>query len=111
MKLIATDLTMLTGEAMVTIALTDANEAPSTPRELKGALEIDGDADISYDENDMDAVATYRAIGPLSDSAVWSLSGDDMSRLRHQRRRGTHLHGDARLRDAEWMTVKTTYTR
>ena len=47
------------------------------PEIMLGGLGISGMRNVSYAENGTDAVATYTAAGPESDSATWSLSGDD----------------------------------
>ena len=44
---------------------------------------VSGDATVSYAENGTEAVATYAADGPDAAMATWSLSGDDIGRLRH----------------------------
>ena len=61
---------------MVTITVTDVDEAPEI---MLGGLAIGGSNNIEYAENGMDAVGTYMASGPDANMATWSLSGDDMS--------------------------------
>ena len=58
----------------VTIYVTNVDEAPEI---MEGGLAISGISGVDYEENGMDAVATYIASGPMSDDAMWSLSGDD----------------------------------
>ena len=59
---------------MVTIAVTDVDEAPKI---VLGGLAISGQGAIEYAENGRGMVATYTAIGPDAASATWSLSGAD----------------------------------
>ena len=70
----ATDPSGLTATVMVTIKVTNEDEAPEI---MVGGLGISGQRNVSYAENRTDAVATYTAVGPESASATWSLSGDD----------------------------------
>ncbi len=60
---------------MVTIMVTDVDEAPEI---TAGGLAISGQSSVSYAENGTDAVETYSAAGPDAASATWSLSGADM---------------------------------
>ena len=60
---------------MVTIMVTDMDEAPVI---MVGGLAIGGSNNIDYAENGTMPVATYMAAGPDADMATWSLSGDDM---------------------------------
>ena len=61
---------------MVTIMVTDVDEAPEI---MLGGLAISGMSSVYYAENGMGAVETYMATGPDADMAAWSLSGEDMS--------------------------------
>ena len=70
----ATDPSGLTATVTVTIMVTGVDEAPEI---MLGGLTISGMSNVDYAENDTDAVATYTAVGPESDSTDWSLSGDD----------------------------------
>ena len=60
----------LSASTMVTITVTDVNEAPELM--LVPPVEITGDADVDYEENGTGDVATYTSTG-----TDWSLSGDD----------------------------------
>ena len=70
----ATDPSGLSATITVTIKVTPVDEAPII---MIGGLAISGQSNVGYAENGTDAVATYTAAGPESDSATWSLSGDD----------------------------------
>ena len=70
----ATDSYGASATIMVTITVTDVNEAPTISR---GGLAISGNSNPSYAEDRSDAVETYRASGPESANAMWTLSGDD----------------------------------
>ena len=70
----ATDPSGLSATITVTIKVTNVDEAPEI---MLGGLGISGMRSVRYAENGTDAVATYTAVGPESDSATWSLSGDD----------------------------------
>ena len=59
---------------MVTITVTDVDEAPVIS---EGGVVISGMSSRDYAENGMDAVETYTASGPEAAMAMWSLSGDD----------------------------------
>ena len=59
---------------MVTITVTDVDEAPVIS---VGGLAVSGPGSVDYAENGTDAVATYTAAGPDAASASWSLSGAD----------------------------------
>ena len=61
---------------MVTIMVTDVDEAPEI---MLGGLAISGMSSVYYAENGMGAVGMYMATGPDADMASWSLSGEDMS--------------------------------
>ena len=58
----------------MTIKVTNVDEPPTISR---GGLAISGNSNLSYPENGGGAVETYRASGPESANASWSLSGDD----------------------------------
>ena len=58
----------------VTIMVTNVDEMPEI---MLGGLAISGPARVEYAEDRRDAVATYRASGPESANARWSLEGDD----------------------------------
>ena len=59
---------------MVTITVTDVDEAPEI---MLGGLAISGRSVVEYAENDTDAVETYTVTGPDAASATWSLDGAD----------------------------------
>ena len=42
---------------------------------------LDGEATVTYPENGTAAVDTYMVDGPMADTAMWSLEGDDMARF------------------------------
>ena len=62
----------------VTITVTNVNESPELS---KKALVVVGDERVDYLEGGTDAVETYRAAGPDSLGARWSLSGTDANRF------------------------------
>ena len=70
----ATDPSGEIATAMVTIKVTNVDEAPMI---MVGGLAISGIARVDYAENGTEAVATYTASGPDADMAAWSLDGDD----------------------------------
>ena len=70
----ATDPDGLDASIDVTIMVTDVDEAPDI---MLGGLAISGMSSVSYAENRMDAVASYRVVGPMADMARWTLEGDD----------------------------------
>ena len=74
----ATDATGDSATATVTITVTDVDESPELS---KKALVVVGDERIDYLENSTDPVETYRAAGPDSVGASWSLAGTDASRF------------------------------
>ena len=59
---------------MVTITVTDVDEAPEI---MLGGLAISGSSSVQYAENGEGPVETYMVSGPDAASARWSLSGDD----------------------------------
>ena len=63
-----------TASIMVTIMVTDLDEAPEI---TVGGLAISGMSGLDYAENGMGAVDTYMASGPDADMATWTLVGDD----------------------------------
>ena len=67
---------------MVTIMVTDVNEAPSEPKPAIGGLPITGLTRISYVENDDNAVETYRVVGAQLRALTWEpLDGPDADDL------------------------------
>ena len=70
----ATDSYQASATITVTIKVNNVDEAPAISR---GGLAISGNSNIRYEENASGAVETYRASGPESANAIWSLSGDD----------------------------------
>ena len=70
----ATDPSGETATAMVTIKVTDVDEAPII---MVGGLAISGMTRVDYAEDRRDDVATYTASGPDAASATWTLEGDD----------------------------------
>ena len=107
----ATDSYGASATIMVTITVTDVNEAPTISR---GGLAISGNSNIRYEENASGAVETYRASGPESASAIWSLSGDDCRLDFHdQRRRNAHLSRNSQpdYENPTDMPTWTTYMR
>ena len=71
--LMAEDSFGASASIMVTIEVTDVDEAPEIS---EGGLAITGPSSIDYGENGMDAVATYTASGPDAASATWTLDDD-----------------------------------
>ena len=69
----ASDGTMY-ADRMVTVTVTDVNESPDV---REGGVAVSGPTSADYVENDTDAVATFRASGPMKDMAMWSVEGDD----------------------------------
>ena len=49
---------------------------------MVGGLAISGMSSVSYAENGMDTVGTYRTVGPMADMARWTLEGDDAGDFR-----------------------------
>ena len=70
----ATDSYQASATITVTIKVNNVDEPPTISR---GGLAISGNSNPSYAENGGGAVETYRASGPESANASWSLSGDD----------------------------------
>lgn len=70
----ATDPTGLKDTISVTIEVDDVAEAPSI---VPGGLSISGAAELAYNENGADAVATYTAVGVSAADAKWTLEGAD----------------------------------
>ena len=64
---------------MVTIMVTDMDEAPVIS---VGGLVVTGQSAIDYAENGTGMVATYSAAGPDASSATWTLSGVDANDFR-----------------------------
>ena len=64
---------------MVTIMVTDVDEAPVIS---VGGLVVTGRSSIDYAENGTGMVATYSAAGPDAARATWSLEGDDAGDFR-----------------------------
>ena len=75
----ATDSDGLSDSIDVTIKVNDMDEAPDI---MLGGLAISGMSSVSYAENRMDAVDTYRVVGPMADMARWTLEGDDAGDFR-----------------------------
>ena len=71
----ATDSYGLAATTMVTITVTNVDEAPKIS---VGGLAVSGQSNIDYEENGTGSVATYIAAGPDADMATWLLSGEDM---------------------------------
>ena len=104
----ATDPSGEAATVMVTIKITDMDEAPEI---MVGGLAVSGTTRVDYAEDRRDAVATYMASGPKSANARWSLEGDDAGDFRISsggeltfvrapdyenpggRQHGQHLHG------------------
>ena len=72
----ATDPSLAKDTVAVTIEVNDVDEAPFVS---KRGVRVTGPASVSHDENDPDAVQTYRAVGPDAANAAWRLSGADAS--------------------------------
>ena len=70
----ATDPDGASDSVDVTIKLIDVDEAPEI---MVGGLAISGMSSVRYAEDRMDAVDTYRTVGPMADMARWTLEGDD----------------------------------
>ena len=75
----ATDPSGETATVMVTIKVTDVDEAPEI---MEGGLTVSGQSRVEYAENGMVAVATYTATSPDADMASWTLEGDDAGDFR-----------------------------
>ena len=75
----ATDPSGLSATVNVTIKVTDVDEAPMI---MLGGLAITGMSTVEYAEDRRDAVETYRAAGPESANAMWTLEGDDAGDFR-----------------------------
>ena len=71
----ATDSYGLSATTMVTITVTNVDEAPEI---MEGGLAVSGPGNPGYPENGTNPVGTYMATGPDADMATWTLSGDDM---------------------------------
>ena len=67
MRLTVTDPSGADDSITVRVAVTNVDE----PLDLSGAAEVD------YEENRRDMVASYRAVDPEGASVVWTLAGDD----------------------------------
>lgn len=67
---------MLNADRMIAVNVTDENEGPDL---TMGGLFLSGPTSPEYDENGMDAVATYMATGSDAASATWSVTGADAS--------------------------------
>ena len=70
----ATDPSGETATVLVTIKVTNVDEAPEI---MVGGLAISGKSRVEYPENGTMPVETYTASGPEADMASWTLSGDD----------------------------------
>ena len=70
----ATDPDSLSASIDVTIKVNDMDEAPMI---MVGGLAISGMSSVRYAEDRMDAVDSYRTVGPMADMARWTLEGDD----------------------------------
>ena len=70
----ATDPSNESATIMVTITVTDVDEAPII---MLGGLAISGSSAVSYAENGTGAIGTYTAVGEDAASAVWGLEGTD----------------------------------
>ena len=66
---------------MVTIMVEDVDEPPVFEAEPQ-PLSIQGARSVSHNENTMDVVESYEAMGTEADQVVWSLSGDDADDFR-----------------------------
>ena len=75
----ATDPDGASDSVDVTIKLIDVDEAPEI---MVGGLAISGLSSVSYAENGLDAVGTYRTVGPMAEMARWTLEGDDAGDFR-----------------------------
>ena len=71
----ATDPSGETATVMVTIKVTEVDEAPMI---MVGGLAVSGMARVEYAEDGAEMVATYSASGPDADMATWMLEGDDV---------------------------------
>ena len=67
---------------MVTITVMDVDEPPVFGEAPQPLTSIRGARSVGYDENAMDVVESYEAMGTEADQAVWSLSGDDADDFR-----------------------------
>ena len=68
-------------DKMVTVTVTDFNEAPKVSLVPATGLTLSGRTSVNVPEGDS-AVATYTASGPDAASASWRLSGDDSGDFR-----------------------------
>ena len=59
---------------MVTIMVTDMDEAPDI---MEGGLTISGPGSVNYEEKSTDPVGIYTVSGPDAATAVWTLTGAD----------------------------------
>ena len=75
----ATDPSGETATVMVTIKVTNVDEAPEI---MVGGLAISGMRSVGYAENGTMPVGTYMAAGPDAAMATWTLSGDDAGDFR-----------------------------
>ena len=67
---------------MVTIMVTDENEAPEVTPPGDPCKEVQGTDDAvtcDYDEDGTDPVGNFSAIDPEGEMIIWSLGGDDAS--------------------------------
>ena len=74
----ATDSDGNSGSIDVTITVTDMDEMPEI---MVGGLVISGMSSVYYAENRKDDAAAYRLVGPMADTATWSLEGADVGDL------------------------------
>ena len=72
----ATDSYGLSATTMVTITVTNVDEAP----------ELTGEAPAEYAENGTGSVATYTAVDPEGADIVWTVTGDRRRGLFHRER-------------------------
>ena len=73
----ATDSSLATDMVTVTIKVIDVNEAPTI--DMVEQLRVRGETRHTFNENETGNVATFRATGPSSETATWSVTGADRS--------------------------------
>ena len=103
----ATDPSGETATVMVTITVTDVDEAPMI---MVGGLAISGMARVDYDENDTGDVATYMASGPGCRHGDLGTVGGRCWGLQDQQRWRTKVQSVAGTTKTRWMRTPTTYT-
>ena len=94
-ELTASDPFGRSGSTMVTITVTDFNEAPD--------FEVEEDPE-DYEENGIGAVATFMGLDPEGEDVIWTTGGTDGESL-HRRGRRVEVQGLAGLRGPEGLAA------